>query len=57
MNKGKDTATTDAFIKHVRFLEKKGCAGNLTAIRSLACMALLVSGWRPVVKTSAPKEK
>ena len=42
-----DFETKAAFVKHVRRLEEKAGNGNMNAARSLACMALLVEGWRP----------
>ena len=39
--------TRAAFMAHVRDLERLSIAGDLHASKSLACMALLVEGWRP----------
>ena len=38
-----DQDTTDAFSAHVRLLEKMALDGNELAIRSLACMVLLLA--------------
>jgi hypothetical protein len=42
-----DTQTRAAFIEHVRLLETAACAGDATAVKSLACMALLREGDAP----------
>lgn len=42
-----DAETNAAFAAHVRNLEQRALDGDLHAIKSLACMALLVEGWRP----------
>lgn len=38
--------TSDDFRTHVEALEAKSIAGDEEAVRSLAAMALLISGWR-----------
>lgn len=35
---------TEQFRKHIRRLERRACAGDVNAVRSLACMALLLEG-------------
>lgn len=45
------TGPTDAevyakFMEHVKKLEAQAIAGDLDAVRSLACMALLAEGFR-----------
>lgn len=39
-----DAKTRRAFVEHVRMLEAASIAGDLTAARSLACMALIKCG-------------
>lgn len=36
-----DDKTRAAFIEHIRMLESAAVAGDITATKSLACMALL----------------
>lgn len=43
-----DPETNAAFVRHVKRLEFLASAGNDDAAKSLACMALLVEGWRPI---------
>lgn len=43
-----DARTEAAFVAHVKDLERLAVEGDETAVKSLACMALLVEGWRPV---------
>lgn len=43
-----DPKTNAAFVSHVRHLENMAIGGNESAAKSLACMALLVEGWRPI---------
>ena len=42
-----DDETNAAFVTHVKDLERLAIGGDEHAVRSLACMALLVEGWRP----------
>lgn len=42
-----DAETNAAFVAHVKDLEARAIDGELHAVKSLACMALLVDGWRP----------
>jgi hypothetical protein len=42
-----DAKTRSAFVEHVRMLEAAACAGDQTATKSLACMALLREGNPP----------
>jgi hypothetical protein len=42
-----DANTRTAFVEHVRMLEAAACAGDVTAAKSLACMAILRSGDGP----------
>lgn len=42
-----DEETRTAFVAHVKDLERLSIAGDMHASKSLACMALLVEGWRP----------
>lgn len=42
-----DAKTNAAFVAHVKDLELLAISGNESAVKSLACMALLVEGWRP----------
>ena len=42
-----DARTEAAFVAHVKDLEQKAIDGDRHAVKSLACMALLVEGWRP----------
>ena len=37
---------SDLYYDHIRSLETMAEAGDETAIKSLACMQLLISGWR-----------
>jgi hypothetical protein len=43
-----DEATRAAFVAHIEDLTQRGCDGDEHAVKSLACMALLVEGYRPV---------
>ena len=40
-----DKATRAAFIKYVMLLERRACAGDDDAAKSLACMALIVENY------------
>lgn len=42
-----DARTETAFVAHVKDLERRAIEGDEHAVKSLACMALLVEGWRP----------
>jgi hypothetical protein len=42
-----DAKTEAAFVAHVKDLEQRAIDGDHHAVKSLACMALLVEGWRP----------
>lgn len=42
-----DAETEAAFVAHVKDLEQRAIDGDHHAVKSLACMALLVEGWRP----------
>lgn len=42
-----DAKVKAAFVQHVQDLELRAINGNEDAVLSLACMALLVEGWRP----------
>lgn len=42
-----DVKTRAAFVEHVRMLETAASAGDVTAVKSLACMALLRGGSAP----------
>jgi hypothetical protein len=42
-----DARTEAAFVAHVKDLERMAIEGDERAVKSLACMALLVEGWRP----------
>lgn len=42
-----DAKTRAAFVEHVRMLEAAAIAGDMTATKSLACMALLKNGDAP----------
>lgn len=42
-----DAETRRHFNAHVRELERRAIDGDHDAAKSLACMALLVDGWRP----------
>lgn len=42
-----DAQTRRAFVDHVRMLETAASAGDMTAAKSLACMALLRNGDAP----------
>lgn len=42
-----DVKTRAAFVEHVRMLEAAAVAGDVTASKSLACMALLRHGDGP----------
>lgn len=42
-----DDETDRAFVAHVKDLEDRAIYGDQDAAKSLACMALLVEGWRP----------
>lgn len=42
-----DDEANAAFVAHVKDLEERAISGDLHAVKSLACMALLVEGWRP----------
>ena len=42
-----DDETERAFVAHVKDLESRGIAGDVHAVKSLACMSLLAEGWRP----------
>lgn len=42
-----DAGTEAAFVAHVKDLERLAINGDENAVKSLACMALLVEGWRP----------
>ena len=42
-----DGETRAAFRAHIERLVEQGSQGNEDAIRSLACMALIIEGWRP----------
>lgn len=35
------------FVAHVKDLEQRAIDGDHHAVKTLACMALLVDGWRP----------
>lgn len=42
-----DAETNAAFLAHVKDLEARAIDGEQHAAKTLACMALLVEGWRP----------
>jgi hypothetical protein len=42
-----DRKTRAAFVEHVRMLEAASIAGDITASKSLACMALIKEGECP----------
>lgn len=41
------TATRDLFEAHVKGIEAKALSGDADAIKTLACMAMLVEGFPP----------
>lgn len=45
MREPTDKEVYDAFWKHVKKLEAQALAGDMDAVRSLACMALLAEGF------------
>jgi hypothetical protein len=42
-----DAKTRASFVEHIRMLEVAACAGDMTAVKSLACMALIKEGECP----------
>lgn len=42
-----DAETDMAFVAHVKDLEARAIAGDLHAVKSLACMSLLAEGFHP----------
>lgn len=42
-----DDDTYTAFVAHIREIEKRAVDGDQHAAKSLACLALLMEGWRP----------
>lgn len=42
-----DRKTEEAFVAHVKEVERRAIDGDQHAAKSLACMALLADGWKP----------